>query len=327
MDDVHSRVGPYAGVWARASLEEPAGTAAPSNARCLWLQTPSGRFVDVRVPPGGDSSPSSLRAIKSFAGLAALTATPNGERLMTWTRRIDIRAPGPADMGIVRDLDADTIEELSFLPGDDYREVWRRVEAVPLPSLESQLPPFIACDLRGRLDQRQGYFVQVGSWWGLAVGRPPVERGVELLRAFFEGGADTAAVDFTAEYVCAVGRTSRTSLEGRWQGGDAHMLDYSIEYCTDARLVGMSLVETATATTPATPLVAAQISTALAATSDEATSLSSTSAPPSDRCPASSESADLLASRFRWGTWDVTTIEGELPDCLKALFKKGRPAQ
>ena len=230
-----SRVGPYAGAWTRIALEEPRGTPVSTDgSTCIWLQTPSGRFVDIRTPPPGART---LAATKSFAGLAALSTLANSQqRILTWTRRIDLRAPGAPDVGVVVDIDSNTIEELAFLPEDDYREVWQRLEPVS--------GVFAACDLSSRDGECIGYCVLVGSFWGLAVGRKNSSRGDQLLREFFAGRARTLA-DTTGtaahlyahdHYICAIGRVAPSS--------DSCAASWTILHSTESALESLSLADT-----------------------------------------------------------------------------------
>lgn len=106
---------PFAGLWRRTALFEPAEAAVPNDtdatATVLWVQSAGGTFIDVRAPLD-----------KSFAGSASYdTATD----LLTWVRRVDARPPGPPDVGRIVWLGPDAIDEFG-VPPDDYRETWSR---------------------------------------------------------------------------------------------------------------------------------------------------------------------------------------------------------
>lgn len=81
----------FCGVWKRAWEQSPPGTLADDTSTVLWLQTPCGIYVDLRLPyraPGTVVTPVDLAAQKSFAGFL----TAEGDRA-TWHRHIDFQPP------------------------------------------------------------------------------------------------------------------------------------------------------------------------------------------------------------------------------------------
>ncbi len=66
---------------------------------------------------------------KSFAGIASCVDN-RCECVFTWHRKIDYRPEGPPDVGkmVFLDPEHEFLQEDGVLPGDDYREIWKRVD-------------------------------------------------------------------------------------------------------------------------------------------------------------------------------------------------------
>lgn len=106
----------YAGVWSRSHLFEPKDTLIDTSTTVIWVQSPCGAFIDVRIPHADawrstDEAPASqhlhiqpqrrAKLVKSFAGAATFDASTSH---LTWTRHIDNRLPGTPDVGLMLDL-------------------------------------------------------------------------------------------------------------------------------------------------------------------------------------------------------------------------------
>ena len=142
----------FAGVWSRIQLYEPmiSESACDETSVVLWIQVrhtigpehfshrllpqaPSGEFVDLRwLGQLGKSKLAedwNVRLFKSFAGIASCSHD-GGDCIFTWKREIDYRPDGPPDVGkmVFLDHDQQLLQEDGVLAGDDYREVWRRLD-------------------------------------------------------------------------------------------------------------------------------------------------------------------------------------------------------
>jgi len=195
----------FAGMWARAALFEPASAPEPSEAgvAVLWLQHRCGLFSDIRVPGSGAPACGVAALPKAFAGYCAKDGA-----VLTWSRWLDFRLPGTPDVGRVSfqagphatgesalscSADAaatsDWLREDSVLPGDDFYELWQRLEgaqstehgadfalllalgsatgAGPEPvHLTAHPPPVFATALRTAV------VLRVGSFWSFQISRP-----------------------------------------------------------------------------------------------------------------------------------------------------------
>ena len=117
----------FSGVWKRTKLYKPRGCLGPEDEQTktvLWFQTSKGIFIDVRVDPALAAESYNPLLLKSFAGVATYDSS---SQCITWNREIDYRPTGAPDIGLIQFLSNDEIEEDGVLPGDDYKEIWRRV--------------------------------------------------------------------------------------------------------------------------------------------------------------------------------------------------------
>lgn len=228
----------------------------------MWLQSSCGLFVDIRLPAAAGVKDRKTTQVKSFAGTSTydesagvftwiraidyrLPGTPD-QGYMYMRQPAEFEADGQgkgqatgAQAGRVRTLDPpvhvwcdavlacptaaqpelDVLIEESVAEGDDYREVWQRIER--------------AGGAEGSRDRgwqlqhtseagRVGFFVVVGQYWALALGRSHAlmqHHGVseESIREFFTNqgsgsGTVTAAVETClGSYTCCVGRLCSSS--------------------------------------------------------------------------------------------------------------------
>lgn len=125
----------YRGLWRRSLYAEPAeGEAAlvDRDTRVYWLQV-GDWHADLRVPadrpdcPGVRSVDDCPRAqLVRLAGQTAFAGITRVEgRFCTWHRLIDLSPELAKDIGVMRFVDDDTLEERH--PQGLYRERWERV--------------------------------------------------------------------------------------------------------------------------------------------------------------------------------------------------------
>jgi hypothetical protein len=105
-----------------------------------------------------------VRLFKSFAGNGSCVDSA-GVCLFTWNRKIDYRPEGPPDVGKMLFLDPEheLLQEDGVLPGDDYREIWRRIDGNLQNSFGGR------CFLPGSPHAPGGFYVVSGRHVGLAV--------------------------------------------------------------------------------------------------------------------------------------------------------------
>lgn len=126
----------------------------------IWIQSKSGYFIDIRLP-----SLNNINRLKSFAG----TATYNKETsLLIWNREIDFRLPGTPDVGIMSHLSSIQIQEDSGLPGDDYREIWDKLNKTK--SIDEKEFDFSAKLIHKELN-KLGFFIIIDDWFAFTLGK------------------------------------------------------------------------------------------------------------------------------------------------------------
>jgi len=159
----------FAGVWSRIQLYEPmiSESACDDTSLVLWVQAPTGEFVDLRWLGQLGKSKSvedwNVRCFKSFAGIGSVEHN-GGDCIFTWKREIDYRPTGPPDVGKMLFLDQDLqlLQEDGVLAGDDYREIWKRLDGNMHNSVGGRcfLPDF---------PEAKGFVVVSGRHVGIAV--------------------------------------------------------------------------------------------------------------------------------------------------------------
>jgi hypothetical protein len=132
------------------------------------MQAPTGEFIDLRW--AGQMGRTRLvedwnvRSFKSFAGHGSCVDSA-GACMFTWNRKIDYRPEGPPDVGkmVFLDPEHDLLQEDGVLPGDDYREIWRRIDGNWQNSFGGRcfMPDSSSCP--------GGFFVVSGMHVGIAV--------------------------------------------------------------------------------------------------------------------------------------------------------------
>lgn len=223
----------FTGVWERSELYQPKGVLNDCQSTVIWMQTSSGVFIDVRTPkvPGGlpsdDLAPS---GVKSFAGQfffdSSLTTA-------SWQRQIDYCLPGTPDSGHMEQISDDCWIESSVLPGESYSETWTRwPKHDTVTSIEN-----CALKLAHAVEESLGYFVCVGGYWGLALGRSEdSEATTVLLKEFFDGKLisenDRASVEsILTQYIGCIGEVTGTADSPVW----------NVLYSTRASLQGQAV--------------------------------------------------------------------------------------
>jgi len=196
----------YIGHWLRTSFIE---NGAPcENSKTLWLQSSSGLFVDIR--------PLSL---KSFAGFASIDSTSS---IFTWSRKIDWRGKTPLDIGKVhfQEDNQNILIENSFLPEDNFTEIWQREDdkietdlSLALDVLPNDKFEFSAELSHTRTQNRWGCIVAVGSRFAIALGRES-RNDDDAISSYFSStlssstGASAAVEERVNEYICVFGNLS-----------------------------------------------------------------------------------------------------------------------
>lgn len=232
---------PYVGVWKRVSIEEPIGTLAPESDQqmlVLWIQSLSGDFVDIRVPPRKGIA-SQVCLCKSFAGDISLKGNE-----LTWKRVFDFRPTTGQDIGKNTFLADNILQEDGVLPGDNYREIWENICKPTSGSAQSQLNDFVAeltvtaDGRRGGKVLRRGKFIVVGNHFACTLSRsiaavtPTGPAGVDVdtsddaILKYFAAGAEDAAMEaYLLDYVTVAGRVCCS--DGEWHID--HALNRSFE--------------------------------------------------------------------------------------------------
>jgi hypothetical protein len=180
-------------------------------------------FLDLRIP--ALRSPLNL---KSFAGTGSYDEI-KGE--FTWTRTLDYRGPGIPDVGKMTMLTGTLLQEDGVLPGDNYREIWQ---------LLSTGDAWRAEQLRHETDSRVGVFVRVGSYIGIAFGRPAsVPDRIRPLSALLGAASESSLTEPELEYL--------SSYFGLIASIDLVAHDAQILHSTKAAVEGRSVFEVAIA--------------------------------------------------------------------------------
>jgi hypothetical protein len=154
------------------------------------LQAPTGEFVDLRwigqLGASRDASDWNVRCFKSFAGIGSCYCDEAlKDCLFSWHRNIDYRPEGPPDVGrmVFLDEEHNVLQEDGVLPGDDYREIWKRLDGNMRDSFGGR------CFLPNSADG-QGFFVSSGKYVGVAVrfaSSYSEDQGLSLANIFVEG--------------------------------------------------------------------------------------------------------------------------------------------
>ena len=147
---------------------------------------------------------------------------------LTWTRVIDYRPLSPPDVGKVKFLSENILQEDGVLEGDDFTEIWERE---PMTALEAELgsKSCTAAELLGR--KRKGYFVQVGNWFALTVSRDIKESTEisekDLADSFDKADASELSKAYMLMHVCVAGSSQ----------------DWSITHALDPEMIGKSILD------------------------------------------------------------------------------------
>ena len=133
------------------------------------MQAPTEEFVDLRwIGQLGRSRISedwNVRCFKSFAGYGSCQQDGGtGDCVFTWNRHIDYRPAGSPDIGRMLFLDEgrEILQEDGVIPGDDYREIWKRLSECTEKSFGGR------CFLP-QTPGASGFFVACGKYVGVAV--------------------------------------------------------------------------------------------------------------------------------------------------------------
>jgi hypothetical protein len=126
-----------------------------------------------------------VQLFKSFAGIASCVDS-KGMCIFTWHRKIDYRPDGPPDVGKMAFLDSERelLQEDGVLPGDDYREIWKRIDGNRHDSFGGR------CFLPESPHIPGGFFVVSGRHVGIAVRFSltyPLDESCSLNNIFAEG--------------------------------------------------------------------------------------------------------------------------------------------
>ncbi len=127
-----------------------------------------------------------MRCFKSFAGFGSCHYDEAlKDCLFTWHRSIDWRPEGPPDVGrmVFLDEEHELLQEDGVLPGDDYREIWKRLDGNMSNSFGGR------CFLPNSADGL-GFFVLAGKYVGVAVRFASTysdEQGLSLANIFADG--------------------------------------------------------------------------------------------------------------------------------------------
>jgi hypothetical protein len=207
----------FSGVWLRTELYEPKGQVCTreEGRTVLWLQHESGVFVDIRV-----DDPVQPLLSKSFAGYLSFDLSKNR---LTWTRVIDFRPRGPPDVGEVRFLDEDVLEEQGVLPGDDFTEIWQRIDRAI--DKTSSADCCFTIQHRTQTD-RTGFFIVVGGHFAFTLSRSNqriVVHTIESLAGIFDSNNCANPIDTALDYVL-----EHTTIVG-------NVIDWKVKYSLDSK--------------------------------------------------------------------------------------------
>jgi hypothetical protein len=200
----------FVGVWQRTKLFEPRGVLGPQEEQektILWIQGQSNVFIDLRIFP--DRQIFTPLDLKSFAGKISYESN---ESLMTWQRELDYRPLGPPDVGLIYFVSENEIEEDGVLPGDDFKEIWKRITTRNDSSDVSAKISILNAD---QSTHRTGYFLIVGDTFALTLSRSLLseEQQKEFnlqLKNYFADQTELVSevASYLLEYVTIVGQVS-----------------------------------------------------------------------------------------------------------------------
>ncbi|KAJ1402766.1 hypothetical protein B484DRAFT_457692 [Ochromonadaceae sp. CCMP2298] len=280
-DGLARSVDDFAGVWLRTELQEPLGVLGPSweqhpHRVVLWVQARSSPsagalFADIRCP--ADQSPmypppsapqtaelAQLQLLKSFAGV---TTFDSDEAQIEWRREVDFRLPGSPDVGTVHflpcpELPGGLLQEDGVLPGDDYREIWRRIS----------LPEVTDCSVRLRCGETGagagaragagevgadsvGFVLLVGDWFIVTLSRLQTDEALlDSLRLVFEQQQEGSEAQEQQEGMEGQQGQLAAALSHLRQcpylAAAGHIIDWRIKHSVQPALIGCSLVQSET---------------------------------------------------------------------------------
>jgi hypothetical protein len=225
----------FVGVWQRTRLDEPRGVLGPQEEQektVLWIQGQANLFIDLRIFQ--DRQIFNSLDLKSFSGEISYD---NNESLMTWHRELDYRPLGPPDVGLIHFVSENEIEEDGVLPGDDFKEIWKRITTKNDASDVSAKISILNAD--DSLN-RSGYFLIVGDTFALTLSRshlPSDEEQRELdlkLKNYFaeQTELDDKTAGYLTEYVTIVGQVAGDASSGS---------DWTIRFALHKEMIGTSI--------------------------------------------------------------------------------------
>jgi len=193
---------PYVGFWKRTLLLEPKSNPdeKESNIDVQWIQSKSGLFIDLRIPKHVHHS-QLLQQSKSFSGLSCFDSNTS---ILCWNRVLDFRAIPAEDAGVITDLDKNIIQEDSVLEGDDYREIWERID-----ENDTKEQCDIACYLYSSSSPEDsqartllGYFIQINNKYALSLNfrdddnnNKTSSPSIDSLKQYFQCDQDLGSIE------------------------------------------------------------------------------------------------------------------------------------
>lgn len=231
----------FSGVWKRTMIYEPIGQIGPEDDNAMdviWIQSSSGLFIDIRVPPNHTGS-LTLKKCKSFAGHISYSVE---NQHLTWHREMDYRPSMGADIGAITFLNDTTIQEDSVLPGDDYREIWNNI--TDKTNGLNVKPLDFAAQIESKLDslvKNKGFFIINNNTFGLTLTRHSenVEGEAQVddnvLHQYFNGEIENnVALDtYVARYVSIIGRIVSNE--------ETNCIEYIVDYSINPEYITKSL--------------------------------------------------------------------------------------
>lgn len=221
----------FVGVWQRTRLDEPRGVLGPPEEQektVLWVQGHGSLFIDLRIFQNHEIFNSF--DLKSFSGRVSYEEK---ESLMTWQRELDYRPLGPPDVGLIHFLSEDEIEEDGVLPGDDFKEIWKRIVT---RNDTSDVSAKISILNEDQSIHRTGYFLIVGDTFAMTLSRSlrseeqQHDFDLKLKNYFTE---QTELDDETAAYL-----TEYTTIIGQIAGNGSH---WTIRFALHKEMIGLSI--------------------------------------------------------------------------------------
>lgn len=211
--------GSLSGLWQRIEIIEPlttktSGSNDEQEKKVLWLQSSSGFFIDLRVNERKQREFGfKPKDIKSFSGYITYQKENS---LLTWHRELDFRPLSPPDIGKIRFLTENRLEEDGVLPGDDYREIWERFPINYFKTMDEtviRLTPTEKCN-------RTGYLIIVGDNFGMSISRKSDNSSLEQnLVSFFsseienETENENEISNYISDFISVIGTTSTWNID------------------------------------------------------------------------------------------------------------------